>query len=104
MIYQMPRFKRVALTLAAAIATAVLATIPAPAQSQQMEQKLMAIKQAQEINKQKLAQYTVQETETISTKSNVKDTNVYQIQMVNGQQQKTVLNDHKASSGGGGEV
>src|SRR5271157_276664 len=101
MVYlHMSRFKRVALALAAAMSTAVLATTPAPAQSQQMEQKLMAIKQAQEANKQKLAQYTWQETETISIKGNVKDTKVYQVQMVNGQQQKTLVNDQKASSGG----
>src|SRR5271169_4061779 len=98
---QILRSKRVALALAAAISTAVLATTPAQAQSQQMEQKLMAIKQAQETNKQKLAQYTWQETETISIKGNVKDTKVYQVQMVNGQQQKTLLNDQKAQSGGG---
>jgi len=97
---QILRSKRVALALAAAISTAVLATTPAQAQSQQMEQKLMAIKQAQETNKQKLAQYTWQETETISIKGNVKDTKVYQVQMVNGQPQKTLLNDQKAQSGG----
>jgi len=95
-----PGFKRVALALAAAISTTVLATTPAPAQNPQMADKLMAIKQAQETNKQKLAQYTWQETETISIKGNVKDTKVYQVQMVNGQQQKTLVNDQKASSGG----
>src|SRR5208283_68587 len=97
---QILRSKRVALALAAAISTAVLATTPAQAQSQQMEQKLMAIKQAQETNKQKIAQYTWQETETISIKGNVKDTKVYQVQMVNGQPRKTLLNDQKAQSGG----
>jgi hypothetical protein len=39
----------------------------------------MALIQKQEINKQKLAQYTWQETETISIKGNVKDTKVYQV-------------------------
>ena len=94
----MPRFKRVA--LAAAISTAVLATIAAPAQNPQMLDKLMAIKQAQETNKQKLAQYTWTETETISIKGSVKDTKTYQVQMVNGQQQKTEISNQKASSGG----
>jgi hypothetical protein len=89
-----------ALALTVAISAGVLAITPAAAQNQQMEQKLMAIKQAQDTNKQKLAQYTWQETETISIKGNVKDTKVYQIQMVNGQQQKTLLNDQKAQSGG----
>src|SRR5271167_3984315 len=96
-----PGLKRMALALTVAISAGVLAITPAAAQNQQMEQKLMAIKQAQETNKQKLAQYTWQETETISIKGNVKDTKVYQIQMVNGQQQKTLLNNQKAQSGGG---
>ena len=60
----------------------------AMAQNQQLEEKLMALKQNQAANKQKLAQYTWQETETISIKGSVKDTKVYQVQMVNGQQQK----------------
>ena len=95
-----PGLKRMALTLTVAISAGLLSTVPAIAQNQQMEQKLMAIKQAQDANKQKLAQYTWQETETISIKGNVKDTKVYQIRMVNGQQKKTLLNDQKASSGG----
>ena len=98
-----PGLKRMALALTVAISAGVLAITPATAQNQQMEQKLMAIKDAQTANKQKLAQYTWQETETISIKGNVKDTKVYQIQMVNGQQQKTLLNDQKAGSSGGRE-
>jgi hypothetical protein len=100
---RIPGFKPVALTLAAVISTAVLASTPAPAQNPQMVDKLMAIKQAQETNKQKLAQYTWTEVETISIKGNVKDTKTFQVQMVNGQQQKTLVNDQKASSGGGRE-
>ena len=66
-----------------------------------MVDKLMAIKQAQDTNKQKLAQYTWQETGTISIKGNVKDTKTYQVQMgPNGQPQKTEINDQKAQSGG----
>ena len=101
MIYsQMLRLKRVALAFAVTISASVLSTSPATAQNPQMADKLMAIKQAQETNKQKLAQYTWQETETISIKGDVKDTKVYQVQMVNGQQQKTLFNDQKAQSGG----
>jgi hypothetical protein len=92
-----------AFALSIAISAGVLSTVPAIAQNQQMEQKVMAIKQAQETNKQKLSQYTWQETETISIKGSAKDTKVYQIQMVNGQQQKTLLNDQKAGSSGGRE-
>jgi len=96
----MTGFKRAVLALAATISTALLTTAPATAQSQQMIDKLMAIKTAQEINKQKLAQYIWQETETISIKGQVKDTKIYQVQVVNGQQQKTLLNNQSAQSGG----
>ena len=96
-----PGLKRMALALTFAISAGVLAITPAMAQSQQMEEKLMAIKQAQETNKQKLAQYTWPETETISIKGSVKDTKTYQVQMgPNGQPQKTLVNDQKAQSGG----
>jgi len=71
------------------------------AQSPQMEDKLMAIKQNMAANKQKLAQYSWTEVETISIKGDVKDTKTYQVRMANGQQQKTLVNDQKASSGGG---
>ena len=72
----------------------------AMAQSQQMEEKLMALKENQAANKQKLAQYTWQETETISVKGSVKDTKVYQVQMVNGQQQKTEVSNQQAQQSG----
>lgn len=78
-----------------------LASIVAVAQNPKMEEKLMAIKQNMAKNKQQLAMYTWTETETISIKGNVKDTKTYQVQMVNGKQQKTEINDQKASSGGG---
>ena len=84
------------------MSSGMFAITPALAQSQ-MEQKLMAIKEAQAANKQKLAQYIWTETETIAIKGDVKDTKTYQVQMVNGQQQKTLVNDQKASSGGGRE-
>lgn len=71
------------------------------AQNPQLEEKLMQIKHNMATNKEKLAQYTWTETETISIKGDVKDTKAYQVQMVNGQQQKSLVNDEKASSGGG---
>ena len=92
-----------ALALAVVIIAGVLSVTPAAAQNQQMEQKLMAIKQAQDANKAKLATYTWTETETISIKGSTKDTKTYQVQMVNGKQQKTLVNDQKATSGGGRE-
>jgi hypothetical protein len=80
----------------------VLITATALSQNPQVEEKIMAIKQAQALNKQKLAQYTWQETETISIKGEVKDTKMYLVQMgPNGQQQKTEISDEKAQSRGG---
>src|SRR5271157_6132389 len=96
-----PGLKRMALALTVAISAGVFSITPATAQNQQMEQKLMAIKDAQAANKAKLATYTWTETETISIKGSTKDTKTYQVQMVNGKQQKTLVNDQKASSGGG---
>ena len=104
MIQRLPfGLRRMALALAVAISAGIFPITPAAAQSPQMEQKLMAIKEAQAANKQKLAQYTWTETESIAIKGDVKDTKTYQVQMVNGQQQKTLVNDQKASSGGGRE-
>jgi len=83
------------------ITVAFIGGVLAVGQNPQMEEKLMAIKQNMAMNKQKLAQYTWQETETVSLKGEVKDTRIYQVQMVNGQQQKTEVSDQKAQSGGG---
>ena len=103
MIQASPQLKRVALALTIALTAGVLAATPAMAQSQQMTDKLIAIKTAQDANKAKLAQYTWTELETISIKGDVKDTKTYQVSMVNGKAQKTLVNDQKASSGGGRE-
>ncbi len=84
----------------ASIVSVFLLTGAAFAQSPQLEEKLMALKQNQAINKQKLAQYIWTETETISIKGEVKDTKVYQVQMVNGQQQKTEVSNQQAQQGG----
>jgi hypothetical protein len=98
-------WKHVARVLIVAfLATVLLGCGAAVAQNPQMEEKLMAIHQAQVANKQKLAQYTWQETETISVKGEVKDTKTYQVQMVNGQQQKTLVNNEQAQAGGGGRL
>jgi len=96
-----PGLKRITLILTIAVSASLLLLTPAAAQNQQMDQKLMAIKDAQAVNKQKLSQYTWLETETISIKGNVKDTKTYQVQMgPDGQPQKTEINDQKAQSGG----
>jgi hypothetical protein len=83
-----------------AIVAFCLVGICAFAQNQQLEEKLMALKQNQANNKQKLAQYTWTETETISIKGSVKDTKVYTVQMVNGQQQKTEVSNQQAQQSG----
>ena len=98
-----PGLRRTALVLTVAISAGIFSITPAIAQNQQMEQKLTAIKNAAAANKQKLAQYTWTETETVSIKGSVKDTKTYQVAMVNGKAQKTLMNDQKASSGGGRE-
>ena len=85
---------------AAFAAVLLLSGLPAMSQNPQMEQKLMAIKQKMAANKQKLAQYTWQETETISLKGEVKDTKVYQVTMSPNGPQKTLINNEKAESGG----
>jgi hypothetical protein len=92
-----------AVALTVAISAGMFSITPAIAQNQQMEQKLTAIKNAAAANKQKLAQYTWTETETVSIKGSTKDTKTYQVAMVNGKAQKTLVNDQKASSGGGRE-
>ena len=87
--------------IVAMAALVVLTGTRAVAQNSQMEDRVMALKQAQEANKQKLAQYTWQETETISIKGDVKDTKTYEVQLgPNGQPQKNELGDEKAQSGG----
>jgi hypothetical protein len=100
MIQATPALKRMALTLAMTISAGVLASVPAAAQNQQVLDKLIAIKTAQDANKAKLAQYTWTETETIAIKGEVKDTKTYQVQMVNGKPQKTETGNQAASSGG----
>jgi hypothetical protein len=97
--------KRATIVLTASVISAVsLSYFVAFAQSPELEQKMMAIKQASAENKQKLAMYSWQETETISIKGNVKDTKVYQVHMMGGQQQKVLLEDAKAAAPSGGRM
>jgi hypothetical protein len=97
--------KRATIVLTASVISAVsLSYFVAFAQSPELEQKMMAIKQASAENKQKLAMYSWQETETISIKGNVKDTKVYQVHMMGGQQQKVLMEDAKAAAPSGGRM
>jgi hypothetical protein len=94
-------WKRVALGLTVTfISTVLMGCVEAAAQDPQIAEKLIAIHQAQLANKQNLAEYSWQESETISIKGEVKDTKIYQVQVVNGQQQKTLVNNEQAQSGG----
>jgi hypothetical protein len=81
-----------------------LSNFVASAQNPEVEQKMMAIRQASAANKQKLAMYSWQETETISIKGNVKDTKIYQVHMMGGQQQKVLLEDAKSAAPSGGRM
>jgi hypothetical protein len=97
--------KRATIVLTTSVISAVsLSYFVAFAQSPELEQKMMAIKQASAENKQKLAMYSWQETETISIKGNVKDTKVYQVHMMGGQQQKVLMEDAKAAAPSGGRM
>jgi hypothetical protein len=88
-----------------AVALSVLTSSWAIAQNPKVEEKVAALKQSQAANKQRLAQYTWQETDTISVKGEVKDTKNYQVSLgPDGKPQKTEVGEVKAeggSSGGG---
>ena len=102
-----PGMKTMQAALTVALAgVAVLSGSVAAAQNPQLEDKVLAIKSAQDANKAKLATYTWQETETTSIKGNVKDTKVYQVQIgPDGKPQKTeVSNQAAAPSGRQGRV
>src|SRR6516225_7397686 len=89
-------------TIAVLFSAMFLTATTGLAQNPQMLDKLMTLKANQEANKQKLAQYTWTETETIGIKGDVKDTKVYQVSMVNGQPQKNLVSNQQAQQGGGG--
>src|SRR5271165_6308772 len=92
---------RITLVLATlATALFIVNGLSVTAQNPQMEDKLLTIKAAMDNNKLKLAKYTWQETEVISVKGDVKDTKTFQVQIVNGQQQKNLINDQKAQPSG----
>jgi len=91
-------------TIAVLFSTLFLTGTVSLAQNPQMLDKLMTLKANQEANKQKLAQYTWTETESIGIKGDVKDTKVYQVSMVNGQQQKTLVSNQQAQQSGGGRL
>jgi hypothetical protein len=93
------------LSKAAAILTLVAFIQPAGTQNPEMQQKMQEIKQSQAANKQQLARYTWQETQTISLKGEVKKTNLFQVSIgPNGQQQKTPIDAQPAAQPSGGRL
>lgn len=85
--------KHTAIALTISVTSALsLNSTPASAQDL-LAQKFAAIQQASAANKQKLAGYLWQESETISIKGDVKDTKIYQVHIENGVQQKVLLNN-----------
>jgi hypothetical protein len=92
------------LAKAAAVLTLV-AFIQPGAQNPQMQQKVQEIKQSQAANKQMLAKYTWQETQTISLKGEVKKTNMFLVRIgPDGTQQKTPIDAQPAAQPSGGRL
>jgi hypothetical protein len=87
-------------SLAAVILVALLAAPHAKSQDPQLQQRIAEIKQYLSLNKQVLAQYTWQESQTTSVKGEVKKEELFQVQMgPNGQPQKTALDPDQSSGG-----
>ena len=99
-----PSFRRYhAGVVAWLVAFAVVLVVFAPrsvAQDPQLQQKLAEIKQYLSLNKQAIALYTWQESQTTSVKGEVKKEELFQVQMgPNGQPQKTALDPDQSSGG-----
>jgi hypothetical protein len=86
------------------MASAILALLwpPAPravAQNPQLQERLAEVKQAADLNKLALLQYTWQEQQTVSIKGNVKKQELFQVQMgPDGKPQKTQVKTGDDSS------
>jgi hypothetical protein len=83
----------------AAILVASIGALPLSAQQAGMQEKLAQIRASIAKNNAQLAQYTWQMQQSIAVNGDVKDTSVYQVQIVNGQQQKTMLSAPPTPSG-----
>ncbi len=79
-----------------AVAALLLSALPVLAQSPELQQKLAEIKTAMAANKQALAHYTWQETQTTSIKGEVKKQQVYQVSVGPDGQQKTQIGGSQA--------
>lgn len=90
---------------AAAMLTLAAFLQPVGAQNAALQQKMQEIKQSQAANKQQLARYTWQETQTISIKGEVKKTNMFLVRIgPDGTQQKTPIDAQPAAQPSGGRL
>ena len=93
------------LSKAAAILTLAAFVQPTISQNPEMQQRVQEIKQSQAANKQQLARYTWQETQTISIKGEVKKTSMYLVRIgPDGQQQKQEIDAQPAAAPSGGRL
>jgi hypothetical protein len=90
----------IACAFAVLAAVSILVAPQAMSQDPQLQQRVAEIKQYLSLNKVVLAQYTWQESQTVSVKGEVKKQELFQVRMgPDGQAQKTNL-DPEESSGG----
>jgi hypothetical protein len=88
------------LSMAALIAMLMLAAVEAPAQDGELQKRVTEIKEYLALNKMVLAQYTWQQSETVSVKGEVKKQELFQVRMgPDGQPQKTNLSPDESSGG-----
>jgi hypothetical protein len=92
--------------VASALSVAILAAVimfaapRAMSQNPQLQEHIAALKQSMSLNKQVLAQYTWQESQTVSVKGEVKKEELFQVRMgPDGQPQKTSLDPDQSSGG-----
>jgi hypothetical protein len=94
-----------ALSLATAFAALILSASLGVAQPPALQARLAEIKQASAANKQALAHYTWQESQTTSIKGEVKKQQLFQVSVnPNGQQQKTEINAQPTAQPSGGRL
>jgi hypothetical protein len=95
----------IALPMVIAVAALLFSALPFYAQNPDLQQRLAEIKQASSANKQALAHYTWQESQTTSIKGDVKKQQLFQIRVgPDGQQQKTQIGGSQAAPPSGGRL
>ena len=103
MKHRVPRIWCVVLSSLFSVIACGLLALPLAAQNPELQQKVEQIKQAAAMNKQMLAQYTWNETVTISLKGEVKKQEHFQVQLgPDGKPQKTSMDQPDSGDSGGG--